>query len=175
MRFDVGDAEQLPYADASFDVVSSAHGIVFAVDHSAVAREVGRVCAPGGRLGLTFWLPHPELAALMDRFGYRRPAGAGVPRDWTRTDYVNALLGQDFELEFSEHECPWTGESGEQLWQLTVTSDGPAWTGVAAMSQAERDALHSDWVAYFEGHRTDQGVNVPRPYLLIHGRRRGAS
>src|SRR5687767_956505 len=43
VRFDVGDAEHLPYADASFDVVSSVHGIVFAADHSAVARELGRV------------------------------------------------------------------------------------------------------------------------------------
>jgi ubiquinone/menaquinone biosynthesis C-methylase UbiE len=49
VRFDVGDAERLAYPDARFDVGSSAHGVVFAADHSAVARELSRVCRPGGR------------------------------------------------------------------------------------------------------------------------------
>lgn len=173
VRFDVGDAERLAYPDASFDVVSSAHGVVFAADHSAVARELGRVCRPGGRLGLTYWLPNPELAGLLERFGYRRPEGADLPRDWGRPEYVRKLLARDFELEFSEEVCPWTGESGEQIWQLTVSSDGPAKAGLAAMSPAERDALHREWVAYFERYRGGGGISAPRPYLLVAGRRRG--
>jgi SAM-dependent methyltransferase len=172
VRFDVGDAERLAYPDASFDVVSSAHGVVFATDHSAVARELSRVCRPGGRLGLTYWLPNPELAELMERFGYRRPEGADSPRDWGRPEYVRELLSHEFELEFSEDVCPWTGDSGEQIWRLTVSSDGPAHAGLAALSRAEREALHGDWVAYFERHREQDGISAPRPYLLILGRRR---
>jgi ubiquinone/menaquinone biosynthesis C-methylase UbiE len=57
IRFDVGDVEDLLYEEASFDVVSSAVGAIFAPDHKAVARELARVCAleggwgssPGGR------------------------------------------------------------------------------------------------------------------------------
>jgi ubiquinone/menaquinone biosynthesis C-methylase UbiE len=173
VRFDVGDAERLAYPDAGFHVVSSAHGVVFAVDHVAVARELSRVCRPGGRLGITFWLPNPELAALMDRFGYRRPEGADSPRDWSRPEYVTKLLGRDFELDFSEEVCQWTGDSGEQIWELTVRSDGPAKSGLAAMSQADQDDLHQDWVAYFERHRGENGISAPRPYLLTFGRRRG--
>lgn len=50
VTFEVGDCEQLPYPDGSFDVISSAQGAVFAPDHRAVARELERVSAPGGRI-----------------------------------------------------------------------------------------------------------------------------
>jgi 2-polyprenyl-3-methyl-5-hydroxy-6-metoxy-1,4-benzoquinol methylase len=42
----------------------------------------------------------------------------------------------------------------------------------ALMSPAERDALHLDWVAYFERYRGPDGISAPRPYLLVVGRRR---
>jgi SAM-dependent methyltransferase len=171
VRFDVGDVEHLPYADASFDVVSSAHGVVFAVDHAAVAAELARVCRPGGRLGLTYWLPNPELQRLMERVGYTRPDGAGRPADWARRDYATDLLGEHFELDFAEAICPWTGESGEALWQLFLRADGVAKAGVAELSDGERAALRGDWVEYFERHRSDDGVCAPRPYLIIQGRR----
>jgi ubiquinone/menaquinone biosynthesis C-methylase UbiE len=57
---DVGDCQKLPYADASFDVVSSSLGAVFAPDHHAVAHELARVCRAGGRLGLVSWRPGGE-------------------------------------------------------------------------------------------------------------------
>jgi SAM-dependent methyltransferase len=172
VRFDIGDAERLPYRDASFDVVSSAHGVVFAADHAAVARELARVCRPGGRLGLTYWQPNPELEHVMNRIGYARPANADNPRDWRQPQYVDGLLGDEFELEFVAATCFWTAESGEAAWRLFTGSDGPAKTGVAALPPAKREALHHDWVDYFERHRADGAVSVPRPYLLILGRRR---
>jgi SAM-dependent methyltransferase len=171
VRFDLGDAERLPYPDASFDVVSSAHGVVFATDHSAVASELARVCRPGGRLGLSYWRPNPGLARLMDRVGYRRPATADSPRDWGRPEYVRKLLARDFELHFVEGICLWVAESGEAAWQLFISSDGPAKAGIAALSPSERTALHRDWVHFFERHRENDRVSVPRPYLLIVGRR----
>jgi ubiquinone/menaquinone biosynthesis C-methylase UbiE len=172
IEFTVGDAERLGYTDASFDVVSSAHGVVHAYDHHAVARELARVCRPGGRLGLTYWLPNPELQALMERVGYARPQGTDLPSDWARRDHVTALLGGMFELEFAEAVCPWTAKAGEAAWRLLIESDGPAREGVATLSPAEREDLKRDWIEYFERHRTPAGVSVPRPYLLILGRLR---
>jgi ubiquinone/menaquinone biosynthesis C-methylase UbiE len=172
--FEVGDAERLDYPDASFDVVSSAHGVVHAYDHRAVAEELARVCRLGGRLGLTYWLPNPELQALMERVGYARPPGADLPGDWVRRDYATAMLGDAFDLKFAEAVCPWTGESGAAMWRLLIESDGPACEGVVGLRAAERDALKRDWVDYFERHRRSVGISAPRPYLLILGRRRTA-
>jgi hypothetical protein len=138
-----------------------------------VAEELARVCRPGGRLGLTYWLPNPEVQRLMERVGYTRPAGAARPSDWVRREYSLELLGEAFELDFVEAICPWTGESGEALWELFIRADGPAKAGVATLTRAARDALHHDWVEYFEGHRTERGISTPRPYLVILGRRRG--
>src|SRR5947208_948958 len=53
IAFEVGDVEALPVADASFDVVSSSMGVIFAPDHEAVAGELARVTKPGGRVGFT--------------------------------------------------------------------------------------------------------------------------
>src|SRR6187397_451794 len=55
--FEVADAEALPYAEASFDVVLSSFGVMFAPDHRQSARELARVCRPGGRIGLAYWTP----------------------------------------------------------------------------------------------------------------------
>ena len=50
VRFEVGDAEAMTYEDASFDIVLSTCGVMFAPDHEAVAGELARVTKPGGRL-----------------------------------------------------------------------------------------------------------------------------
>ena len=52
-----GDAEELPFDDESFDVVLSVFGVQFAPRHQIVARELARVCRPGGRIGLVNWTP----------------------------------------------------------------------------------------------------------------------
>jgi hypothetical protein len=132
------------------------------------------VCRPGGRLGLTYWRPNPGLDRLMERVPGSRPAGAGRPRDWSKPEYVTGLLGSAFELDFEEAVCPWTGESGEEIWQLFIRADGIAREGLATMAPEEREALHRDWVDFYESHRTERGINAPRPYVVILGRRRDA-
>lgn len=57
IRFDEGDAESLPYPDASFDVVVSMFGAMFAPRPEPVAAELVRVCRPGGRIAMANWTP----------------------------------------------------------------------------------------------------------------------
>ena len=61
VTFEVADAEALPYPDAAFDVVLSSFGVMFAPDHRQSAREMMRVCRPGGRIGLASWTPQGFL------------------------------------------------------------------------------------------------------------------
>ena len=64
VTFEVADAEALPYHDADFDVVLSTFGVMFAPDHEQAAREMMRVCRPGGRIGVACWTPTGFLGEL---------------------------------------------------------------------------------------------------------------
>jgi SAM-dependent methyltransferase len=175
VRFDVADCERLPYEDASFDVVSSAIGHMFAPDHDAAARELARVCRPGARLGLACWRGESgvgELFRVMAPFQPPRPPGVGDPFDWGREEYVEERLGEAFELTFEEADSPQTAESGEDVWELFSSSYGPTKTLADSLPPDRRQGLHRAWVEMYEGHRVDGGIRQPRLYLLTIGRRR---
>lgn len=172
IRFDVGDCENLPYGDASFDVVASAVGVIFAPDHGAVAHELARACRPGGRLGLAAWRPNPEYSAVLEPFRPPPEPGRGDPNDWGREDHVLDLLGDAFELEFAEGESAIRGESGEAIWQFFRTSHGPFKALVEALAPDRREEFHRSYVTYLERYPVDGGIRAPDPYLLILGKRR---
>src|SRR4051812_5297331 len=95
------DAEHLPFGDASFDVVMSAIGVMFAPHHQQAADELVRVCAPGGSIGLLSWTPTGMLGALfrtMAPFVPPPPAGAQAPPLWGSEDHVRELFGDRVEL-----------------------------------------------------------------------------
>jgi SAM-dependent methyltransferase len=174
IRFELGDAERLPYEDASFDVLSSSFGAIFAPDHAAVARELARVCRPGGRIGLTAWDPDGGIGdffRLMGRFQPPPPEGAGNPLDWGREAHARELLAGTFELRFVRGSDPQVGASGEELWQLFVTSFGPLKTLYDSLDDDRREELHQAYVAFYEEHRQNDRIEAPRDYLIILGTR----
>jgi ubiquinone/menaquinone biosynthesis C-methylase UbiE len=93
LRFEVADAQALPFADDGFDVVLSCIGAMFAPDHAATARELLRVCRPGGTVVMANWTPGGAVGrffALLGRFG---PRDAGPPPTaWGDPEHVTALL-----------------------------------------------------------------------------------
>lgn len=95
------DAENLPFEDASFDVVMSSIGAMFAPQHQAVADELVRVCKPGGTIGLLSWTPEGMIGALfrtMGPFAPAPPPGAQPPPLWGSEDHVRELFGGRVEL-----------------------------------------------------------------------------
>ena len=175
IEYEVGDAEELPYPDAAFDVVSSSFGAIFAPDHVAVARELARVTRPGGRLGLSAWDPTGGMGDFfraMGKFQPPPPEGAGSPLDWGREEYASELLAGDFELRFVHGNDPSTGLA-EEMWERTITSFGPMKTLYAALDEAGRDELHNTYIGYMEQYAKPDGeVEAPGEYLLILGTRR---
>jgi SAM-dependent methyltransferase len=173
--YEVGDAEQLPYEDGNYDIVSSSFGSMFAPDHGAVARELARVTRPGGRIGLTTWNPEGgvgDLFRLLGSFQPPPPEGAGNPLDWGREEHARDLLEGDFELRFVRGSNPQTGRSGEEMWELMVTSFGPLKTLYQSLDEERREELHKALVDFYESHRSNGQVETPREYLIILGTRR---
>lgn len=95
VRFMEADAERLPFPDASFDVVMSTFGVIFAPDQRRAASEMARVCRPGGRIGLANWTPESFLAGLFRMIGRYVPWGRGAPSPmrWGTRAYLEELFG----------------------------------------------------------------------------------
>jgi SAM-dependent methyltransferase len=172
--FGVGDVEQLPFADASFDVVASSVGAIFAPDHARVAQELARVTRPGGRLGLTAWRADGavgELFRTMSAFQPPPAEGAGSPLAWGDPDYARSLLGGAFELELHDEISVWEAPSPDAVWDLMSQAFGPL-VALLANLPDRRAEIHDALVGLaardFDGTR----VRQERTYTLILGRRR---
>lgn len=175
VQFEVGDAEAMTYDDASFDVVTSTCGVMFAPDHEAIAAELARVTKPGGRLALACWTPEGGLGQM---FRMMRPfmpppaPGAGSPFTWGTEEHVRELLGEAFDLELEEHVSDLAVASGEEYWQLFSSSYGPTRSAAEALDADRREEFHKTWVEFFEGQREGDQVVHHREYLLTLGTRR---
>ena len=95
VQFQQADAEALPFADASFDVVMSTFGVMFTPDQEKAAAELLRVCKPGGKIGLANWTPESFIGQLFKTIGQYIPPPAGVkpPALWGTQARIEALFG----------------------------------------------------------------------------------
>jgi SAM-dependent methyltransferase len=101
------DAEDLPFDDASFDVVMSSIGAMFAPIHESVADELVRVCKPGGTIGMINWTPEGMIGALFKTMGPFAPApppGATPPPKWGSEDHVKELTEGRVEWKTLERD-----------------------------------------------------------------------
>lgn len=153
-EFLVADAQVLPFPDASFDVVASAFGVNFAPDHSAAARELARVCRPGGRLGLTLMPKNSragEMWTLIRRFD---GANGDHPADWSEWDRRESP---------PEADAP----APEAAWEFFQESFGPLRDLVSRLSDDAVAELRAEFIAIRE-----RFANVSPSYFLVLGRRR---
>jgi SAM-dependent methyltransferase len=172
IEYHVSDCEDLHFDDASFDVVASTCGVMFAPDHGAVARELARVTAPGGRIALANWTPTSGVADIFKIMSPFQPAPPpSNPFDWGSPERVEELLGDDFELDLEKHVSTLVIGSGEEYWQLFSSSYGPTKTLVESLGDRSEE-LRQAWLDHFEPHQTNGSLAHEREYLLVLGTRR---
>src|SRR5262249_28104880 len=90
-----GDAEDLPFPEASFDVVASSFGCMFAPRHQVTADELARVLRPGGRLVVTGWAPDGAMGTFFRTVGPYLPPPpplAEPPILWGDEDHLRGLV-----------------------------------------------------------------------------------
>ena len=89
-----GDAEDLPFEEASFDVVLSTLGVMFAPDQEKAARELQRVVKPGGTIAMANWVPDGYVGGLFKTIGKYVPPPAGLkpPFRWGTEEGLDELL-----------------------------------------------------------------------------------
>jgi SAM-dependent methyltransferase len=172
--FDVADCESLPYPDASFDLLSSSVGAIFAPAHEAVGSEMARVCRPGGRLAMTVWVRTGHIAAffdLIDEYAPPRPPGGADPMDWSGLGHAEAVLPA-FEVTTSSHDATWAAPSAESMVDDFATSFGPMKSLLTALPQERAGDLLERLREHFETYRHGDGIVMARPYVLLEGVRR---
>ena len=175
LTLEVADCQNLHYPDASFDVVSSSVGVIFAPDHARVAAELTRVCRPGGRVGLTAWRKESGVGVMFEAmrpFMPAPPPGAGSPFQWGDEAYVETMLGDTFDLSFEELDTRHEGGDGGEMWELFRDSYGPSLTLWNSLDDQRRTELDAAMTTYFESYRSDDGISVERRYIIVKGTRR---
>jgi SAM-dependent methyltransferase len=168
--FRIGDAEELEFVDASFDVVTSTFGVMFVARPEDAARELARVCRSGGRLGLCTWLPGSTIEGLFQVMRpYMTPPPSSPPPspfEWGKPERLRELLGGAFDLEFETGVSTLRKPSGRAVWDLFVEGYGPTRSAAAGCEPARREELERDFIAYHEKFSDQAGVAMPREYLV---------
>lgn len=153
--FQEGDVEALPYPDASFDVVLSQFGHMFAPRPEVAISEMLRVLRPGGRLAFSTWPPDDYVGRIFSLAGRQLPPPPGAPApapppQWGDPDVVRQRLGDRVtDLSFARGEMVVPALSAEHVRQVVETTIGPVIRLLESLrSSPERlDRLRSEVLA----------------------------
>jgi SAM-dependent methyltransferase len=175
-----GDAENLPFDDASFDVVLSTFGCMFAPDHGRTAAETARVLRPGGRLGVAAWTPDGGIGRFfltMSAFGPPPPPDFQPPILWGARDHVTGLFaGTGVDLRFEEDAVKFEFDSAEAAAEEYATNFGPIVMLRGALEPEGRwDEARAALVDHYRTGEEEPGgkVRTDGEYLITLGRKTG--
>jgi ubiquinone/menaquinone biosynthesis C-methylase UbiE len=175
IAYSVGDAENLAMDDASFDVVSSSFGMIFAPDHAAAASELARVARPGGRLGFSAWTPDGtigDMFRMLAQFQPPPPEGAGGPAQWGSEEHVRELLGGAFDLTIERRISRAEEDSYDAFWTKFSQSFGPLKLLLENLGQRREELEAAAHEHYRQFEQPDGRLVDDREYLLVTGIRR---
>jgi SAM-dependent methyltransferase len=159
-HFRLADAEDLPFADAGFDIVTSLFGAMFAPRPAVVARELLRVCRPGGVIAMANWTPQGFCGAMFQAVAkFVAPDGMPAPVLWGDEATVRERLGagvSSLTLTRRTSELNFPFSPGEVV-RLFRTSHGPMNRAFASLDRAGRQKLQSEMETLWSSHNLARG------------------
>jgi len=172
VEFEQADAENLPYADASFDVALSTFGVMFTPDQEKAAAELSRVCKPGGRIGLANWTPASFVGELFKLLGQYVPPPAGLrsPMLWGTEDRLHELFGAELRsIHIGRKYFVFRYLSAAHWMEIFRAFYGPMNRAFAALDPSKQEWLAADMVALAErfNHASDGTLVAPSEYLEV--------
>lgn len=176
VRFEEADAEALPFEDASFDVVASLIGAMFAPRPDLVAKELLRVCRPGGIIAMANWTPQGFVGQMFKTISkFIAPSGMPSPVLWGDEPTVHERLGQglsklDLARRHYTFDYPFPPSEVVEFFRLYY---GPTNRAFAALDVDGRESLRRELEALWSAHnRAGAGcTTVFAEYLEVTGTR----
>lgn len=171
VRFEEADAENLPYADGSFDVVLSTFGVMFTPQQERAASELARVTRPGGKIGLANWTPTGFIGELFKVIGRYLPPPAGVksPSLWGTEERLRELFGDRVSLQAARQHFVFRYRSPQHWLDTFRTYYGPMNKAFGAVAADRQGALAADLIGLAQrfNQAGEASMVVPSEYLEV--------
>jgi ubiquinone/menaquinone biosynthesis C-methylase UbiE len=172
INFREADAEALPFADDSFDVVVSTFGVMFTPDQQLAAAELLRVCKPGGKVGLANWTPDSFIGQLFKTIGKHvaPPPGARSPALWGTQERLAELFDQHMcSVKATQRDFVFRYRSPAHWLEVFRGYYGPVLKAFAALTPQAQTALEQDLLALINrfNRSGDETMVVPSAYLEV--------
>jgi ubiquinone/menaquinone biosynthesis C-methylase UbiE len=169
VTFQEADAEALPFADASFDVVLSTFGVMFTPNQEKAAGELLRVCRQGGKIGLANWTPDSFIGQMFKVLGKYVPPVAGVapPSLWGTKARLDTLFGAQAAVAAESRNFVFRYKSPVHWLEIFRDYYGPVLKAFASLAPEARTALEKDLLALLDKHNVakDGTLVLPSEYL----------
>ena len=172
MQFREADAEHLPFAEAEFDAVLSTFGVMFTPDQEQAAREMLRVCRPGGKIGLANWTPESFIGQLFRVLGKHLPPPAGVksPSLWGTEARLRELFpSAAATVSVQTRQFVFRYRSPAHWLEVFRTYYGPVHKAFAALKPEQQVLLERDVMDLMQRHNRsgDATLVLPSDYLEV--------
>jgi len=169
-EFREGDAQALPFPNAMFDAVFSTFGVMFAPNQDLAARELLRVCKPGGRIGLANWMPAEYGGDFFRTIAKYAPPPAGLkpPLRWGTEEGLRELIGGGTSAIRTERKVvTMYYRSIDHAIETFRNFFGPMARAFQAIDAAGQNALRSDVATLFDRYNraTDGTLAMEAAYL----------
>jgi ubiquinone/menaquinone biosynthesis C-methylase UbiE len=172
VKFQVADAEALPFEDGSFDAVLSTFGVMFSPDQARAASELARVCRPGGRIGLANWTPESFIGQMFKTLGRHMPPPAGLqpPSLWGVETHLQSLFGNSAaSVAVTKRMFNFRYRSAAHFIEVFRTWYGPVHKAFAALPADSAKALEADLTELMNrlNRAGSKALLIPGEYLEV--------